>query len=131
MITERWLNLVAAVRKLPGVGPKMAERISIHLMRSDDTENILRAIADAKQHLRRCTLCGTFTDDAADVNVTFLGGKPGPKAFAGMTTDCGGTAMVVAGKMNSGSVFMCWNPPWMLTWGQYEDRACWCWASAA
>lgn len=63
MISQRWHNLVLAIRKLPGVGPKMAERIALHLMRSDETENILRAIADAKRNLRRCILCGTFTEE--------------------------------------------------------------------
>ena len=62
-MSQRWHNLILAVRKLPGVGPKMAERIALHLMRSDDTENILRTIADAKTHLRRCALCGSFTED--------------------------------------------------------------------
>ena len=63
MMSQRWHNLVLAIRKLPGVGPKMAERIALHLMRSDETENILRAIADAKRNLKRCSLCGTFTED--------------------------------------------------------------------
>jgi recombination protein RecR len=40
----------------------MAERIALYLMRSDETENILRAVRDAREHLRRCSLCGTFTE---------------------------------------------------------------------
>ncbi len=63
MPSQRWHNLVLAIRKLPGVGPKMAERIALHLMRSDDTESILRTIADAKKNLRRCSLCGMFTEE--------------------------------------------------------------------
>ncbi|MCG3204214.1 MAG: Recombination protein RecR [Elusimicrobia bacterium] len=63
MMSQRWHNLVLAIRKLPGVGPKMAERIALHLMRSDETSNILRAIQEAKTHLKRCSLCGIFTDD--------------------------------------------------------------------
>lgn len=62
MISPRWQNLVSAVRKLPGVGPKMAERIALFLMRSEDTEQILRAILDAKKNLKRCSLCGGFTE---------------------------------------------------------------------
>lgn len=61
-MSERWRNLVGAIRKLPGVGPKMAERIALHLLRTDDTLSIIQAIADAKEHLRRCDLCGTFTE---------------------------------------------------------------------
>jgi recombination protein RecR len=62
-VSERWRNLVAAVRKLPGVGPKMAERIALQLLRSDETVSIIQAIADAKEHLRRCDMCGTFTEE--------------------------------------------------------------------
>ncbi len=62
-MSQRWHNLVLAVRKLPGVGPKMAERIALHLMRSPDTEQILRTIADAKENLKRCALCGMYTED--------------------------------------------------------------------
>jgi recombination protein RecR len=40
----------------------MAERIALHLLRSDETLSILTAIAEAKEHLVRCQLCGTFTD---------------------------------------------------------------------
>lgn len=47
---------------MPGVGPKMAERIALYLMRSDETENILRAIRDAREHLHRCSLCGSYTE---------------------------------------------------------------------
>jgi len=61
-MNERWSQLVAAVRKLPGVGPKMAERIALHLLRSDETASILQTIAEAKAALQRCELCGTFTE---------------------------------------------------------------------
>ncbi|MBV9080835.1 MAG: recombination protein RecR [Elusimicrobia bacterium] len=63
MVPQRWQNLILAVRKLPGVGPKMAERIALYLMRSDETENILRAVREAREHLHRCSLCGAFTED--------------------------------------------------------------------
>ena len=61
-MSARWENLVNAVRRLPGVGPKMAERISLYLLRSDETDLILRAIQDAKANLRRCSLCGIYTE---------------------------------------------------------------------
>lgn len=63
-MSPRWQNLVSAIRKLPGVGPKMAERVALFLMRSDETEQILRAILDAKKNLRRCALCGSFTEES-------------------------------------------------------------------
>ena len=60
---QRWQNLILAVRKLPGVGPKMAERIALYLMRSEETDNILRAVREARDHLHRCTLCGAYTEE--------------------------------------------------------------------
>lgn len=47
---------------MPGVGPKMAERIALYLMRSEETDNIVRAIQEAREHLHRCTLCGAYTE---------------------------------------------------------------------
>ena len=61
-MTQRWQNLIMAIRKLPGVGPKMAERVALFLIRSDETEKILKAIQEAKDNLSRCTLCGTYTE---------------------------------------------------------------------
>ncbi len=54
--------MILAIRKLPGVGPKMAERIAIHLLRSEEAEGLLSAIAQAKKHLHRCSLCGMYTE---------------------------------------------------------------------
>lgn len=70
MITQRWDTLVMAIRKIPGIGPKMAERIAMYLMRSEETESILRAVLDAREHLRRCSLCGTYTEDDPCVRCT-------------------------------------------------------------
>src|SRR6476469_2582671 len=51
-----------AIRKLPGVGPKMAERMALYLLRSPDTDGILEAVRAAKEHLSRCSLCGIYTE---------------------------------------------------------------------
>jgi recombination protein RecR len=40
----------------------MAERIALHLLRSEETTSILQTISDAKENLQRCELCGTFTE---------------------------------------------------------------------
>jgi recombination protein RecR len=61
-MTPRWDNLVLAIKKLPGVGPKMAERIAMHLLRSDEDSALINAIKDAKNYLRRCSLCGIYTE---------------------------------------------------------------------
>ncbi|MFN0117533.1 MAG: recombination mediator RecR [Elusimicrobiota bacterium] len=63
MISRRWQNLVTAVRKLPGVGPRMAERMALYLLKSNETGNLLRTIQEAKNHLNPCSLCGVFTEE--------------------------------------------------------------------
>jgi recombination protein RecR len=62
-MTQKWNNLILALRKLPGMGPKMAERIALYLLRSPETESILKAVQDAKENLKRCLLCGIYTEE--------------------------------------------------------------------
>jgi recombination protein RecR len=60
-------RLVAALKRLPGIGPKQAERLTIHLLRSPraETDNLVEALREAKAALRFCARCGDMTD--ADV----------------------------------------------------------------
>src|SRR5881227_3593043 len=47
---------------MPGVGPRSAERIALWMVRArnDQPEQISRAIADTRQAIRSCKLCGFF-----------------------------------------------------------------------
>ena len=47
---------------MPGVGPRSAERIALWMVRarSDQPQQIARAITDTRQSIRPCTLCGFF-----------------------------------------------------------------------
>lgn len=57
-------RLIAALKRLPGVGPKQAERLSLHLLRAPraEAENLAAALLEAKDDMRLCTRCGDFTD---------------------------------------------------------------------
>ncbi len=61
-MNKYWENLVQAIRKFPGVGPKMAERIALFLLKSDETTGILKAVEEAKKNLQRCVHCGVFAE---------------------------------------------------------------------
>jgi len=61
-MTAKWQNLIQALRKLPGTGPKMAERLALFLMRSEETDGILKAVREARQELKACSQCGAYTD---------------------------------------------------------------------
>jgi len=47
---------------MPGVGPRSAERIALWMVRAcnDQPEHISRAIANTRQSIRFCNLCGFF-----------------------------------------------------------------------
>ncbi|HMX16258.1 MAG TPA: recombination mediator RecR [Rhodocyclaceae bacterium] len=58
-------ELIEALRCLPGVGPKSAQRMAYHLLQRDPrgAERLSRAIGSALATLRHCTRCNTFTED--------------------------------------------------------------------
>ena len=57
--------LTRALRCLPGVGPKAAQRMALHLMQHDrDGARALGgALTHAAQVIRHCERCNTFTED--------------------------------------------------------------------
>ena len=57
-------RLISALKRLPGIGPKQAERLTIHLLRSPraETDNLVEALRDAKAAMRFCARCGDMTD---------------------------------------------------------------------
>ncbi len=52
-------HLVEELSKLPGIGPKSAQRITFHLLRAstDETDLLARAIVSLKQRIRLCSSC--------------------------------------------------------------------------
>jgi recombination protein RecR len=56
--------LVEALRTLPGVGPKSAQRMAYHLMQHDreGAERLGHALLFATEHLQHCEKCNTFTE---------------------------------------------------------------------
>ncbi len=58
-------TLAKALRCLPGVGPKAAQRMALHLMQHDrnGARALSSALAHAAQEIRHCERCNTFTED--------------------------------------------------------------------
>lgn len=56
--------LTDALRRLPGVGPKSAQRYAYHLLQHDreGASMLGRALTDAVGRIRHCERCNTFTD---------------------------------------------------------------------
>jgi recombination protein RecR len=59
-------ELAAALRCLPGVGPKAAQRMALHLMQHDrqGAARLAMALAHAGDAVRHCERCNTFTEDS-------------------------------------------------------------------
>ena len=57
--------LIDELGRLPGVGPKSAQRIAFHLLKipADDVTRLADAIMDAKQRVRFCERCFNVADD--------------------------------------------------------------------
>ena len=59
--------LIAHLKRLPGVGPRSAERIAIWLLQSSATfaEDAAHSILSARENVRACTSCGFFQTEAS------------------------------------------------------------------
>ena len=55
-------ELIAQLRQMPGIGPRSAERIALWMIQSrhDQPEQISKAIANTRQAIHPCKLCGFF-----------------------------------------------------------------------
>lgn len=58
-------NLIGALRCLPGVGPKSAQRMALHLLERerDAAVNLSRALVDAVENIGECSRCRTLSED--------------------------------------------------------------------
>jgi recombination protein RecR len=63
-LPESMVALMAALGKLPGVGPRSAERMALQLVQGDDTiaRNLAQAILTAREKIRNCERCGALTE---------------------------------------------------------------------
>ncbi len=57
-------QLIEALRCLPGVGPKSAQRMALHLLERNRQggRNLADVLAQAMEHIGRCDNCRNFTD---------------------------------------------------------------------
>jgi recombination protein RecR len=58
-------HLVQALRVLPGVGPRSAQRMAYHLLQHDrpGAEQLAQALSGALGSVRRCAKCNDFTEE--------------------------------------------------------------------
>jgi recombination protein RecR len=57
-------DLIDELGRLPGVGPKSAQRIAFHLLSADpvDVRRLVSALTEVKDKVRFCTICGNVSE---------------------------------------------------------------------
>jgi recombination protein RecR len=57
-------SVIDELKRLPGVGPKSAQRIAFHLLKMEDgdAERLASAIRELKQSMRLCEVCHNVTE---------------------------------------------------------------------
>ena len=65
-IPEPVVSLIAALNKLPGVGPRSAERIALHIVQADAAavKQLAYTIVHARERIQFCTTCGALTENS-------------------------------------------------------------------
>jgi recombination protein RecR len=64
MYAETLAKLIEELKKMPGIGPKSAQRLAFHILQSSgkDVGRLVSSIQDAKERMRHCSTCFNITD---------------------------------------------------------------------
>ena len=104
-------DLIDELGRMPGVGPKSAQRIAFHLLKlpKDDALRLARAIAEAKDRVAWCTrcfnladaeLCGICRDDRRDASLLCVVEEPKDLVAVEKTGEYRGRYHVLQGAIN-------------------------------
>ncbi len=66
MLPDSINALIAALAKLPGVGPRSAERLALHLVQADSAavKQLADTILEVREKIQFCTTCGALTEQS-------------------------------------------------------------------
>ena len=58
------VRLIEELQRLPGIGPKGAQRLAFHLLRTprQQTDRLVDAVRDVKERVTYCSVCNNITD---------------------------------------------------------------------
>jgi recombination protein RecR len=58
------LRLIEELQRLPGVGPKGAQRLAFHILKTprEQTDRLVEAVRDVKERVTYCSVCNNITD---------------------------------------------------------------------
>jgi recombination protein RecR len=60
------IRLIDELKRLPGIGPKSAQRLAFHILRTprEDADRLADALREVKERVTYCTVCNNITDTA-------------------------------------------------------------------
>lgn len=104
-------RLVEALRVLPGVGPRSAQRMAHHLLQNDraGAGELVQALGGALESVRRCARCHNFTEDEVcslcrsarrDASVLCVVETPADLATVEQTLSYSGLYFVLMGRLS-------------------------------
>jgi recombination protein RecR len=58
------VRLIEELQRLPGIGPKGAQRLAFHILRTprEQTDRLAEALRDVKESVTYCSVCNNITD---------------------------------------------------------------------
>lgn len=65
-LPEAVTQLLKALNSLPGIGPRSAERLALHLVQSDPgaVRQLAQALLEARERVKTCGRCGSLTEQS-------------------------------------------------------------------
>ena len=64
MLPEPLIRLVEELQRLPGIGPKSAQRLAFHILKTprEDADRLADAVRSVKERVTYCSVCNNITD---------------------------------------------------------------------
>ena len=111
MYADAVQQVIDELGRLPGIGPRSAQRLAFHLLESDpaDVERLTTAIVEMRSRVRFCSrcfniaeddLCGSWTDARREGSVLCVGEEPRDVVAVERTAEFRGRYHVLGGSIS-------------------------------
>jgi recombination protein RecR len=64
LLPDSLARLIEELQRLPGIGPKSAQRLAFHILRTprEQSDRLVEAVRDVKERVTYCSTCNNITD---------------------------------------------------------------------
>jgi len=64
LLPDPLARLIEELQRLPGIGPKSAQRLAFHILRTprEQSDRLIEAVRDVKERVTYCSTCNNITD---------------------------------------------------------------------